>query len=304
MTAASDALGPRRPCIDFHFHSVYSNDAFGVPADYIAQAAAQDVVAIAPTEHDNTDSLAKYVAAAQSQKANLRIFSGVEIDTDSERWGHFHMLAFFFDPRHAGLQAILKREVDSGMARLEAVAAAMRKAGEAIDLPAAFARYRSLVADRAVGPKALWQWLEHTGRAKTFADAKKLYAEFDKQIPRGPRPTDIQTVMNTVHTAGGICVLAHPGDEFSEKDIEAMFELGLDGVEVFHMTRTDYMQRWRAVAQARGWPMSGGSDNHEAVANGTAPWPTYASAELLPGLFAACKKRHGREPKPAYAPAG
>lgn len=294
----------RQPCIDFHFHSVYSNDAFGVPAEYIALAAKQQVVAIAPTEHDNTDSLAKYVAAAQAIRAPLQIFSGVEIDTYHERWGHFHLLAFFFDPGHAGLQAILHREVAAGMKRLEAVAAQMRKAGERVDLEAAYALYRSALPDRAVGPKSLWKWLEHTGRAESFDAAKELYNRFADQVPVTHRSAALETVIAQVHAADGITVLAHPCNDYTEADIQDLFAMGLDGIEVFHMKDVALMKQWLAAAQRHGWPMSGGSDNHQPVSADHCPWPTYASAELLPGLLAAAKKRHGKLPKPAFAPVG
>ncbi|HTL51863.1 MAG TPA: PHP domain-containing protein [Planctomycetota bacterium] len=289
-----------KPCIDFHFHSVYSNDAFGAPGRYIALAAASQVVAIAPTEHDNTDSLAVYVREAAAQKAALKIYSGVEIDTLSDRWGHFHMLAFFFDPAHAGLQAILQREVAGGMTRLEAVAERMRAAGEKIDLPAAYELYRQPNPGRAVGPKALWHWLQATGRTDTLEAAKDLYNKFGQAVPVDHRSTDIQVVIDTVHAAGGVTILAHPARDYTEADIDAMVRLGLDGVEVFHMAKVEYMNLWRSVCQRKGLPMTGGSDNHGVVGPDQNPWPTYAPAHLLEPLFKAAEKRHGKTPQPLY----
>lgn len=308
MTAANAAPAnatlptpiPVQPCIDFHFHSYYSNDAFGRPGAYIARAAQSQVAAIAPTEHDNTDSLAVYVREAQAIRAPLQIFSGVEIDTCSERWGHFHMLAFFFDPAHAGLQAILKNEVDAGMRRLNAVSARMQAAGEKIDLPAAYALYRESAPDRAVGPKALWKWLHATGRSASMDEGKELYNRFGGDLPVDHRSAETKTVIDTVHAAGGITILAHPGKDFTEADIDAMRQLGLDGIEVFHMARVDYMRTWREVAVRRGWPMTGGSDNHAAVDAAFDAWPTFAPAHLLEPLLRAAEKRHGKAPRPVY----
>ncbi|MCZ7646742.1 MAG: PHP domain-containing protein [Planctomycetota bacterium] len=288
-----------RPCLDFHFHTYYSNDAFGDPAAYVALAAERGVAALAPAEHDNLDSLPAFAREIERQGAPVALYSGVEIDTDCERWGHCHVLAFFFDPMHAGLRALLRREVDAGLARLGEIAARMRAAGMEADLDAAFAHARREAPERTVGPKALWLWLHETGRAPSFEAAKALYHEHARAIPATHRCADFELTLRTVHEAGGIALLAHPQlTRFAESDVAAMMRQGLDGVEVYHTgSGTEGIEKWERLARWHGWPMSGGSDNHLAVDASWTGWPTAAPATLLEGLFQAAERRHAREPR-------
>lgn len=50
---------------------------------------------------------------------------------------------------------------------------------------------------------------------------------------------DVKEVIDEIHGAGGIAVLAHPAflDNFDE--IDDYIEMGLDGIEVWHPSATD-----------------------------------------------------------------
>lgn len=293
---------PVRPCIDFHFHSYYSNDAFGDPARYVAIAAERGVQAIAPTEHDNLDSLPVYRAAIQAQGARLALYSGVEIDVVSKRWGHMHILAYFFDPRDHGLNEILRREVEGGMRQLHAVVEKMNTAGERIDLEAAFALYREEAPARAVGPKSVWKWLERTGRQPNYKAAQALYAQYAKQTPVLHQSSDLEAVLRVVQQAGGVVVLAHPAKRFTEADVEAALSMGMAGVEVYTPSNNDQVPHWEAVAQRRGWVCTGGSDNHAPIESEWNGWPTCAPTACLEALSGVYEKRFGRAPAPLFGP--
>jgi len=284
-------------CIDFHFHSYYSNDAFGDPAAYVALAQARGVVAIAPTEHDNLDSLPVYKQAIENQRAALALYSGVEIDVITPRWGHCHVVAYFFDPGNAELQRLLQNEVEGGMRQFRTVVEKMNQDKQNVDVEAAFALYRQDAPNRAVGPKAVWKWIHQTGRAPDFKAAQELYGRYAKQVPVVHESMPLQDAVRAVHGAGGIMSLAHPAGRFSENDAEEFHALGIDSVEVFTPSNRDKVAEWETIARRRGWTMCGGSDNHDAVGQTWTGWPTGASASLLEGLFEAHEKRHGRRPQ-------
>jgi hypothetical protein len=75
-----------------------------------------------------------------------------------------------------------------------------------------------------------------------------------------PEPTEI---IDAIHEAGGIAVLAHP-DMFDSYDlIDELIEHGLDGIEVWHPSCDEECQsRLKAIAEEHGLLMTGGSDFH------------------------------------------
>jgi predicted metal-dependent phosphoesterase TrpH len=285
-------------CIDFHFHSYYSGDAFGDPATYISLAKARGITAIAPTEHDNIDSLAPYREAILSQRARVTLYSGVEIDVLTKRWGHFHIVAYCFDTKDAALLKLLQHEVDGGLRALHTVVKAMNADNQKIDIDAAFAHYRKEYSQRAVGPKAVWKWLHETGRQATQADAKSLYGRYSKEVKSDHQSGSLEAAIKAVHDAGGILSVAHPARFFNESDVDELLRLGIDLVEVYTPSNNDSVAQWEALAHRKGWVMTGGSDNHDAVGENWKGWPTTASSSLLERFIGAYEKRHGRAPVP------
>ncbi len=293
------AYPPVRPCIDLHFHSVYSVDAFGVPSEYVRLASANGITAVAPAEHDNLDSLPKYKAAIQKQAAPLTLYSGVEIDVAS-KWGPMHILAYLFDIENRALNDILEKEVRGGWKALLAVVEAMNADGWRIDVAAVSEHARKKVTDRAIGSKALWLWLSETESCKagqsrlTYAEAKKVYGQYARELPPAHTSTPIKDVIQVIHDAGGIAVLAHPNKTFSEEDVTEMIGMGVAAVEVYTPSNGNSVGRWEEVCKRRGWPMSGGSDYHGDTDDSFEAWPTSVPADLLDALFAAYEKRQGR----------
>ena len=78
------------------------------------------------------------------------------------------------------------------------------------------------------------------------------------QNRRGP-----EEVIDLVHAAGGMCVLAHPAT-FVRKDLVArLVEAGLDGIETVHPAHdADLRTHWEQVARQYGLIETGGSDYH------------------------------------------
>jgi predicted metal-dependent phosphoesterase TrpH len=81
----------------------------------------------------------------------------------------------------------------------------------------------------------------------------------------------IGDVIETIHRAGGVAVLAHPsvvfrpdGDFVQAEDLASLIEMGLDGIEVYHYRLTDEATRQHFAGLARRFDLaiSGGSDYH------------------------------------------
>ena len=73
----------------------------------------------------------------------------------------------------------------------------------------------------------------------------------------------VEEVIEEVHGAGGIAVLAHPGfyDNFAE--IDKYIQMGLDGIEVWHPSNDDVqVEQLTQICTKNKILMTGGSDFH------------------------------------------
>ncbi len=78
-----------------------------------------------------------------------------------------------------------------------------------------------------------------------------------------------KTIIDTIHEAGGIAILAHPReveDDYQidiEKFIESLIEEGLDGIEIYNSIHTpEDVKRYLEIAEKHNLYTTGGSDFH------------------------------------------
>jgi hypothetical protein len=78
-----------------------------------------------------------------------------------------------------------------------------------------------------------------------------------------PSFPDVREVLEAIHDAGGIAVLAHPAFYDSFDLLDELIELGLDGVEVWHPTADEEtVAHLKRTAREHNLLMTGGSDFH------------------------------------------
>lgn len=74
---------------------------------------------------------------------------------------------------------------------------------------------------------------------------------------------DTREVLELIHSAGGVAVLAHPFEYDSLALMEELTSLGLDGVEVYHPSHSEEKRaELLAFARENGLLVTGGSDFH------------------------------------------
>ena len=103
-----------------------------------------------------------------------------------------------------------------------------------------------------------------------------------------PEYPDVKEVLELIHSAGGIAVLAHPVPYRNEELLEELTGLGLDGVEVWHpdQSETD-SARLAAFAAEHGLLTTGGSDFHGMYTPAARPLgSTAAPDECVEALLA------------------
>ena len=119
---------------------------------------------------------------------------------------------------------------------------------------------------------------------------------------------DVKEVIDEIHGAGGIAVLAHPAflDNFDE--IDDYVEMGLDGIEVWHPSASDMeIEMLGGICKEKKLLMTGGSDFHgiygsSTVTLGTCTTPDEHLDKLL-GYKAKKKRAMRKAEKEALAKA-
>jgi len=92
---------------------------------------------------------------------------------------------------------------------------------------------------------------------------------FDKYLKIGAPayvPREKITPVSAIHLirqAGGVAVLAHPGREISQMEIEQWIEEGLQGIEISHPDHSPQeTEKYRQLARKLNLIATGGSDFH------------------------------------------
>lgn len=248
--------------IDLHTHSSRS-DGTDAPADLVAHAATAGLTTLALTDHDTMSGWAEAADAAQHH--GIALVRGAELSTRHDG-GSIHLLAYLFDPDHAGLTAEMDRVVHDRLPRLQRIVERMAEDG--FDLTW----------------EDVQEQLGTSGRTPSrpnIADAliAKGYAEhrdeiFRKWLHHGSRyyvpyySIDTVTAIELVRAAGGVPVLAHPFASRRQRAVAAeslpeLVEAGLGGIEAEHRDQSpDEQALARRLAAEHDLVVTGSSDFH------------------------------------------
>lgn len=235
---------------DLHGHTTASDGTWS-PSRYLAEARKAGLALIAITDHDTISGALE--AQALSQPDGPRLLMGVEI-TARHMDRDTHVLAYYFDPLHPALCALLAemrhRRQRRHMARLDALT---RRGIHLPDAPPPV----------VPGRRHLAQALADAGLANSLQDSFRRYrSEFSRgAADSGGIP--INEVLATVNDAGGKAVLAHPPQGTTLEGLRTLKGMGLAGLEVFY---PDFSRSWtstlKAWSRALGLGLTGGSDCH------------------------------------------
>jgi 3',5'-nucleoside bisphosphate phosphatase len=242
-------------CVDLHCHSTASDGEYE-PAEVARRARAANLAAIALTDHDTTAGVAE--AVREGATVGLRVICGCEFSTRAP-WGELHLLGYFLDPEHAGLQAFLVETRAARRRRGEQMVGKLQQLGIGIDL----ADLEEQVGAGAVGRPHVARALVERGASADINEAFERYlgrgrvAYVEKPLPALSRVTAL------VHEVGGLAVAAHLGDHGTEGQIRQFQAEGLDGIEVRHPSHPPATEaRLTRIAERLGLAISGGSDWH------------------------------------------
>ncbi len=243
---------------DLHCHTKISDGSLGIE-ELIGVAKRRGLTAIGITDHDSTAGASRGVIIGKRQ--DFQVIHGVELSTyDTQRGRKAHLLCYLADAP-GRLEGICCRNIES---RKAAAVQMMRK------LLRYYPITPELVARCATGSLSVYkQHIMHALMDAGYTDSifgplyDKLFDPEEGIVLVEPEYPDTREVLQLIHSAGGIAVLAHPYTYHSEALLEELVTLGLDGVEVYHPHHSQQqIDALLDFASAHNLLITGGSDFH------------------------------------------
>ena len=250
--------------IDLHTHSTFSDGSL-TPTELIEAAAAAKLTALALTDHDTTAGLPRFLAAA-AQHGGIRGITGVELSAEHHP-GAMHILGYFFDLHHAGLQEQLGNLRAGRNERNRKILEKLCALGLELTWDEVHALAGGDVVGRPHFARAMIARGHVTDKDEAFqkflARGRPAYAECFRLSPADS--------FQMIRAAGGVPVLAHPCSlKLGQKQLRALLmelkEQGLAGVEVYHSEHNPSQTKlYHRLATDLGLAATGGSDFHGAL---------------------------------------
>jgi predicted metal-dependent phosphoesterase TrpH len=276
--------------IDLHLHTTASDGRLA-PAALVGRAAAAGVRILAVTDHDTTDGIDE--ATAEAVHRAVVVVAGIEI-TAVEDGRDVHMLGYFFDPEDESLDRFLAAQRAVRIRRIADMAVRLDHLGLPVDIQPLLEEARTHHT-RSIGRPALARAMVTAGHVPTTRDAFETWLGQGRPafVERaGPTP---ETVIETLHRAGGIASLAHPGRTRIDARIASLRDAGLDAIEAYHSDHdVQTAQGYVAVARRLELLVTGGSDFHGDPAHGLEPGTSTLPQEDWDALTRARGRHVGR----------
>jgi 3',5'-nucleoside bisphosphate phosphatase len=243
--------------VDLHMHSTAS-DGSRAPGDVVRAAKRAALAAIALTDHDTVAGLAE--ARAVGAELGIRIINGVELSA-VEGETETHLLGL-----HLRDTAVLERALgelrEMRGRRAARIVELLQSQGVQVTLNDVLLQ----AGTGAIGRPHVARALVADGWATDVRDAFDRYLGAGRPAYVAKDQLGMREAIAMIHAAGGLAVLAHPGQAGTRERIEPLVAMGLDGVEIKHPSHSPQdTARLRACVDQLGLIPSGGSDWHGAA---------------------------------------
>lgn len=250
---------------DIHCHTVFS-DGTETPQGMVSLALRNGLDGIAITDHDTSAGWDDAADAAAHE--GIALLRGTEITAVCGSVS-VHMLGLQYDPTNKRIADMFSTTRRKRLLRTRHMVERMAR-----DFPITWQKVEQQVKEGSrttVGRPHIADALVAAGvyRTRSEAFAGAVSAQSKYYIPT-PSPT-AREVVETVKQAGGVIIIAHPGDRrrngtlLSDAQIGMLVDAGLDGLEVWHRGNLpDQRRRLLDLARKYGLLVTGGSDWHGA----------------------------------------
>lgn len=261
--------------IDLHFHSRYSDDGEFTPAELMARCAKNGVRVAALADHNSVRGVPEAQAAAKAH--GITLIAATELDCTCGGVG-LHVLGYNVDPAEPGFAENEQAVLTQAQAASGEMLALVRGLGIAVRDEDAFAlASEGVVTGEVIAEAALADPANEgnallapyrAGGARADNPFVNFYWDYCAQGKPAYVPMRYLTLKQAValiERAGGVPVLAHPGNNVQENAslLRVIADTGVRGMEVFSSYHTPAQTAfYRAQAELLGLFMTCGSDFH------------------------------------------
>jgi predicted metal-dependent phosphoesterase TrpH len=241
------------PLINLHAHSSYSDGTL-TPAELAAAASKAGIGYFSLTDHDigaGWDELEPRLKAL-----DIRYLRGIEITTSLH--DNLHILGYGLDLKDQAFLTKLEAFRASRLERIRKIIGLLKEQG--IDI--SFEELKTS-AGHCYGRPHIAELMKSRGFVKTRQTAFEKYIAYGKPAYVPPCGPGIEEAIRTIKNAGGIAVLAHPGNIYKILELGQWKEMGLDGIEAFYPAHTNTrIREFLALAKTHGLLVTAGTDFH------------------------------------------
>ncbi|MBI5148337.1 PHP domain-containing protein [Candidatus Pacearchaeota archaeon] len=248
--------------IDLHTHTHYS-DGISSPKELVRGASLAGMDILAKTDHDTLDGFSE--AEKEAKKWGIILIPGVEFTTKK-----YHLLALNFDIRNKKVNRLLKKSRKLQEERAGDRIKKLQEYGVPLDLKrvkqffprSRIGKYNILMS--MILDKKCRKWTKIKNGEMSPEEMLKFYL---KEGGIGGNVEDRgvleDEVINAVHEARGIVILAHPRKDIDDfQELEVLREKGIDGLEIQPNYENDGCASFKEYAEKNNMLVTYGSDYH------------------------------------------
>ncbi|MEN8188619.1 MAG: PHP domain-containing protein [Thermodesulfobacteriota bacterium] len=252
--------------IDLHTHSIYS-DGTQSPAELVELAVNRRLRGLSLTDHDTTEGNREAVETGKA--LGIEVIPGLEISTRYDSLP-LHILGYWVDDTDSVLADALLRLQQGREKRNKKIITVLQELGIAITET----KVLRVSGRGLVGRPHIARVLIESGVVRNMHQA------FDKFLKKGAPAYvarfafSVEESIAMIHGAGGIAVLAHPGQIPGDKYglarlLDILCSCGLDGIEAYYPSHSvQFRKSLVKMADRRDLVLTGGSDYHGDIRHG------------------------------------
>ncbi len=246
-------------CVDLHTHSIYSDGTF-TPLEIIQLAKRSYLQAIALTDHDTLDGIEEFLKYGEQE--NIVVFSGLEVSAVHKNTS-MHILGYGVDHTSAALKEWLVLLQKGRMTRNQKIIEKLQKQNINITIE----ELEEFSSCGQCGRPHIAKLLQSKGLVKSLDQAFSLYLKKGASAYSNRFCYSATQTIDIIHRAGGLAVLAHPGQTVEKSSlpflIAELSDIGLDGLEAYYPSHSKQTKKKLiSLAKKHKLILTGGSDFH------------------------------------------
>lgn len=241
--------------IDLHIHSIHSDGLLNVQ-QIVNHAAKKKLKAISITDHDNISGLAE--AESLCFKNGIEFINGIELSVRAKTCD-LHMLGYYFDRDDKNLIEYIDFFKNERNKRAREIVRRLNDIGFKIS----FQSVEKISANGSIGRPHIAHVLIEAGMATSYQEVFQNYIGEGCKCFVPKFKIQPKEAISLIQETGGLCVLAHPGNDIADTELVELINDGIDGIETIHPKhKQEQVDHLRKISQKYKLIETGGADCH------------------------------------------